>query len=116
MRSEQKLERQLSALEEELRTRLRDLLPEVAHNGSLLFMNSKFNPHRLNLAHLHAQSEHLLQTANSCVELRVQLGMDVAGSVADLFLAACRESADLDNAHRRGPRKLAAWLLEELSG
>jgi len=114
MDSEQKLQRQLTACEEDLRSRLRDLLPAIADDGSPLFTNSEFNPHGLNAAHMHAQSEDLLRAANSCVAMRAQLGLPIAGSAAALFIAACREGADLNNAHRRGPRRLASWLLEEI--
>jgi hypothetical protein len=112
----QKQELLLQLKESELRTLLQRLLPSVAENGSPIFMNSQFNPHGLLAAHLPEESEPLLEAANGCVELRQQLGLAVDGSVGELFLAACRESAALHDEHRRGPRKLALWLLGELSG
>lgn len=112
----QKRERILQSKEAELRLLLERLLPSVAESGSPIFTNSEFNPHGLLVAHLPVESEHLLEAANGCVELRQQLGLAVEGSIGELFLAACRESAALDDEHRRGPRKLARWLLGELSG
>jgi hypothetical protein len=56
----------------------------------------------------------LLQTSLACVEMRGALGLPVAGSVGDLFLASCREASN-SNPHRLGPRRLAAELLERLS-
>lgn len=114
MRNNQKLERQLRVLESELRSRLLESLPEVALSGSPLFFSSELDPHGLSLAHLHPESERILQAAKSCVDMRAQLGLSVVGSVGDLFLSACRESASLGDAHRRGPRRLASWLLAEL--
>jgi hypothetical protein len=48
------------------------------------------------------------------MELRAILGLDAEGGVADHFLIACREAASGD-AHRRGPRKLAEWLLMKIT-
>jgi hypothetical protein len=39
---------------------------------------------------------------------------DAEGGVAGHFLIACREAASGD-AHRRGPRKLAEWLLTKIT-
>ena len=44
MRGEQKLERQLQVLEQDLRSHLLRVLPGVADSGSPLFTNSEFNP------------------------------------------------------------------------
>ena len=47
--------------------------------------------------------------------MRDQLSLPTPGSLGDLFIEACRENADLDNPHRRGPRRLAQALWETLS-
>ena len=114
MRSVHKLERQLQLQEAELRLTLQRLLPGVADNGAAIFTNSAFNPHELNLAHVPPESESLLRAANACTELRQQLGLAIEGSVGGLYLAACREAAALNNPQRRGPRRLAEWVLAEL--
>jgi hypothetical protein len=57
--------------------------------------------------------EDLFASANRCLELRAELGLDVAGSAADNILIACREAASGDAQHR-GPRKRAEWLLQRL--
>ena len=63
---------------------------------------------------LPADANDLLHEAQSCIQLREQMGLPVAGSVGQLFIKACQESANYQNAHRRGPRRLAESLLAQL--
>ena len=100
--------------ETNLRESLLEMLPIVAETGEQLFMNSRFNPHRLPTHNLSKQAEALLETSLACVEMREALNLPVAGTVGNLYLVACEESAS-SNEHRRGPRKLAAALLEHLN-
>ena len=103
----------LREAESTLRESLIEILPEVAESGEQLFMNSQFNPHNLPSQHLSKQGEALLQTALACIEMREALELPVEGSVGELFIASCKEAASSDQ-QRRGPRKLAAALLERL--
>ena len=55
-----------------------------------------------------------LAMAKQSIELRSRLGVEIAGTVGQLFLSACTEASNCDNPQRRGPRKLASWLLTEI--
>ncbi len=116
MRNKQyeKLNRQLTLTEENLRTQLLRVLPGAAKSGANYFINSTFNPYSLLSAHMQPDAEEFLQLAEECLSLRDQLHLPKEGSVGDLYLMACTEAADLNNEHRRGPRKLAQWVAEQL--
>jgi hypothetical protein len=101
----------LDAVEAALRARLLALLPSAARDGAPLFVNST-NSQREIARYCHKDA--LFASAEACVELRASLGLEGEGEVAGYFLAACREAASGDP-HRRGPRKLAEWLLEKLA-
>jgi len=103
----------LEAEEAALRSKLLALLPSVARDGAPLFLNS-MNSHGEIARYCHRDADALFASAEACVELRESLGLGDEGDVAGYFLAACREAAS-DNPHRRGPRKLAEWLLGKLA-
>jgi len=113
-KQEKKLNKQLASTEAELKEKLLNVLPSATETGADLFSNSQFNPHKLNPAHLLPEAEKFLTLAKESISLRNQLGLQVKGSVGDLYLNACAELADLKNQHRRGPRRLASWMLEEI--
>ncbi len=102
----------LDAEEASLQARLLTILP-AATAGSQLFLNAVNSPNST-ARYSHEDADDLFASAQRCMELRAELGLDVAGSVADNFLIACREAASGD-AHRRGPRKLAEWLLTKIT-
>jgi hypothetical protein len=102
----------LDAEEASLRARLLELLPSAARDGAPLFVNST-NSQREIARYCHQDADALFASAQRCVELRESLGLEGEGEVAEHFLAACREAASADP-HRRGPRRLAEWLLERL--
>ena len=103
----------LDAEEASLRARLLAILPGTAAGGAQLFLNSTNSP-KTPARYSHKEADALFMSAQRCVELRQNLGLDAEGSVADHFLIACREAASGD-AHRRGPRKLAEWLLTKIT-
>jgi hypothetical protein len=103
----------LDAEEASLRARLLELLPSVARNGAPLFVNSTNSAEEI-ARYCHPEADSLFASAKACVRLRESLGLEGEGDVAGHFLAACREAASGD-AHRRGPRKLAEWLLVKLA-
>ena len=109
-----KLEAQLSASESELRERLLHALPHTAEHGDFLFYNSQYRPEYLRSHQLDPSCEPLISLSNECVALREQLGLAVQGSPGQLYISACIELANTSNGNRRGPRQLAAWLLNEL--
>jgi len=115
MSTDDKFTRQLESTERQFRDRLLALLPEAAKTGSPVFTNTTFNPHNVRPHLFRADADELLEDARACLRLREQLDLPALGSVGDLFIEACRESADLDNPHRRGPRRLAQSLLDTLS-
>jgi hypothetical protein len=103
----------LDAEEASMRARLLAILPGTAAGGAQLFLNSANSPKTL-ARYSHKEADALFMSAQRCVELRQNLGLDAEGSVANHFLTACREAASAD-ANRRGPRKLAAWLLTKIT-
>jgi hypothetical protein len=103
----------LDAEEASLRARLLAILPGAATSGSELFLNSTNSPKTI-ARYSHEVADDLFASARRCMELRANLGLDAEGGVADHFLIACREAASGD-AHRRGPRKLAEWLLTKIT-
>jgi hypothetical protein len=109
-----KLEAQLSVAETSLLNLLAQVLPGVALSGEMLFFNSAFLPDTIQPHWLPQESEELLSLANNAVLLREELGLSVVGTVGQLYLSACSESANYTNGNRRGPRRLATWLLGEL--
>jgi hypothetical protein len=103
-------EQALVNAESDLRQRLHQLLPKVVASGYPLFFNSQFSPHRLPILD---EAEALFEFSLACIRDRERLDLPVAGSVGHLFVEACEEAASI-NEHRRGPRKLAAELLDAL--
>jgi hypothetical protein len=103
----------LDGEEASLRARLLAILPGAAAGGSQIFLNAVNSPN-LTARRSHEEADDLFASAKRCMELRADLGLDASGSVADNFLIACREAASGD-AHRRGPRKLAEWLLTKIT-
>jgi hypothetical protein len=80
----------------------------------MLFFNSAFLPDTIQPHWLPQENEELLFLANDAMSLREELGLSVVGTVGQLYLSACRESANYANGNQRGPRQLATWLLGEL--
>jgi hypothetical protein len=108
-----KIELQLVQEEAALRQRLLQVLPSASQCGLDLFTNSQFNPHGLNTARLSPASQEFVRSSRQCIAWREALGLPAKRSVGQLFLAACEERAG-SSEHRRGPRRLSAWLLVEL--
>lgn len=107
-------EERLASSEGLLRSSLLEVLPRVASgDSSLLFTNSKYNPHKFPAHRLDEEAEAFLELALACIALRDHLGLPVDGTVAQSFLSACEEAGS-SYEHRRGPRKLAESLLEVL--
>jgi hypothetical protein len=103
----------LEAEEDSLRTLLLKLLPSVVSGGAQIFVNSADTP-AATARYSHREADTLFASAQRCVKLRESLGLVGEAGVAEYFLAACRESAS-DDPHRRGPRKLAEWLLAKIT-
>jgi len=103
----------LGAEEASRRARLLAILPGAAAGGTQIFLNSTNSPKTI-ARYSHEEADDLFTSAQRCMVLRANLGLDAEGGVADQFLIACREAASGD-AHRRGPRKLAEWLLTKIT-
>jgi hypothetical protein len=103
----------LDAEEASLRAQLLALLPSVARDGGQPFLNSRNSP-ETTARYSHKDADTLFTSAEGCVGLRKSIGLEGEGEVAGYFLAACREAASGDP-QRRGPRKLAEWLLGKLA-
>lgn len=80
----------------------------------MLFVGAQHLPGNVQPHWVSAGSEAILALAKESLELRDQLGLSVDGAPGQLYVLACRESADTNNDNRRGPKKLASWLLGEL--
>ena len=111
-RQRQRLEGELTASENELVDVLREILPYAIQTGFDPFTNSQYNPH--NLLHLDESVERCVRLAQDSVRLRSELYI-VEPGIGAAYLEKCAELADLDNPHRRGPRRLAASLMERLN-
>jgi len=109
---ESKALQELEVSERELKQVLLTRLPAVVEGGFPLFEIDALAP-AVRSGRVHEESERLYRTAESCLRSRDRLQLPVAGSVGSLFIAACAEFCS-SGEHRRGPRKLAAALLEEL--
>ncbi|WP_266160702.1 hypothetical protein [Dyella silvatica] len=109
-----KREAQLEATEGLLLALLEQVLPRIVDSGEMLFYHADFMPLAEQARWLPPECEVLLPLVKDSMVLRHELGLAVSGSMGELYLSACREAADVDNEHRRGPRRLAAWLLGEL--
>ena len=110
----EKLTLELETEEMRLREKLLEILPDAAVSGSNPFTNSEFNPSNLRPHQFHQDAETLLAAARNCVQLRESLNLDRTESVGALFLATCQEHGSKDQ-QRRGPRRLAAALLQAVS-
>ena len=108
----EQFELELEIRDEELLSRLERALPRAAMSGETLFVNSSNVPGGHLLRWSSSDAEGIFQLALTCVELRDRLGLPRAPSLADEFLKSCTEAGDVANDHRRGPRRLAAALLE----
>ena len=109
----EKLEQQLTVSECALKSQLLELLPGALAGNTLLFINSEFNSLGLRPHSLKSNSEELLSKSKECIQLRESLAMPIENSPGYLYISACKESASTDE-NRRGPRRLAEWLLGEL--
>ncbi|MDP3835735.1 MAG: hypothetical protein Q8Q82_17395 [Hydrogenophaga sp.] len=109
----EKKERALHQAEADLRAALQKLLPEAAKTGLPVFVNSRFRPEGMPSAALLTAAEGFLVSAQECVRLRQEIGLPIESSIGHVYLSMCSESASTDP-HRRGPRKLAEALLEQL--
>lgn len=109
-------QRKLEQLEQQLLGMLQAVLPGVAVHGENIFHNSENNPHQLNPAHLSRDGEELWQLAKACTAIRARLEKAGDNSPSESFVAACRESGNLMDPHRRGPRRLAAALFAQWGG
>ena len=113
LKRREQLEARLAEAESQLRAVLQKLLPRAAQSGESVFFNSENLPKGYPPRIVPVEAEQSFRLASECRELSEQLGQPLIGSVAQLYLSACREAAS-DNEHRRGPRQLATWLLAEI--
>lgn len=109
------LERQLDQLETELATRLASDLPSVAAgHDSLYFYNADHNPSGFSSNKLSRRGSEAYLLACEIRDLRARLELD-SGCLAAVFIETVRDHADASNPHRLGPKRLAAWLAEQLT-
>ena len=109
-----KLEQHLAAVEMQLYSQLAVVLPRVVASGESLFFNSQHLPENFRAHWLPSEAEPLFLLSRECIDLREQLALGTAGSLAAAYLSACAEASSR-NPHRRGPRQLAESLLSEVA-
>ena len=108
-----KIEKNIEIVERELKSLLSECAARAEKTGEDIFSNtrySQYEPLRRN-----ESAEKLLALSIESIRLHEKASLDLSGSTATLYLDACRELSDTENEHRRGPRKLGAWLSKELS-
>jgi hypothetical protein len=81
---------------------------------TLFFFTEEFNPHHLASHQLPAVSAKLSALAIEILALRRRLRLSTRDVPAELFRTCLERSADLNDAHRLGPQRLAAELLARL--
>jgi hypothetical protein len=107
-------QRMLEDLERDLRGRLRaDLFVVSDGRDSLYFYNAEHNPFDLPRWRLSKRGGEAYRLACQIRDLRAELG-EPAACEASLLLDAIAHHADRDDAHRLGPKRLAAKLAEDL--
>ena len=109
------LERQLSVSEAALIERLLEILPRVVESGENIFLGGRFLPAHYHERWVSSLGTELLEIADDCIAQRNALAAPSETSVGALYLSVCTESADMRNGNRRGPRRLAAFLLSQLT-
>ena len=110
-RRDGKLARELAQREQELAERLRPLLTRAVERGLDLFTHQHNLPEDIAYHPAWAVNTECVEQAQTCTDLRRSLQLPATG-VADAFLVCCAERHSADP-HRRGPRKLAQWLLSQ---
>ena len=108
------MERELVTAERDLCDLLMRMLPLCAEHGTMIFFNSQNLPDGYRQHWLPKECDEMFDLANRCVSIRRSLGLTNSDTLGQLFLDACAENANMQNPHRRGPRKLATWLLAEV--
>jgi hypothetical protein len=114
----EKLKADLDQIEAELCRLIKEHLPGALDGDCLFFFNSDHPPPptfgRWPDRYIREYSEAILQLAKQSLALRRELILSTEDTPAALYLAACTESTSV-NEHRRGTRRLAEWLLDELA-
>jgi hypothetical protein len=112
----ERAELELKQLEHDLIRRLKAELPGIVdgHRNTLFFFTTEYNPHDFPEHYLTKTSDELLTISRETIALRKLLAKPTEGCVGRLFEAACAESADQDNPHRLGPKRLAERLLAQI--
>jgi hypothetical protein len=105
----------LDRIEAELCRLLIKHLPGAMDGDCLFFFNSALKPPEWEMPdrYIRDYQEEILELANQSLALRRELILPTENTSAALFLAACTESAS-GNKQKRGPRRLAKWLLDQL--
>lgn len=109
----EKVKTQLKALEQSFRDELMPRLKNAAKGkDSLLFCTSGLN--QFPQVRPPAESDQLFESAKKIIKMRNDLVMppDAGCQLASRYLDCCEEYNDIKNHNRRGPLKLAAYLLQ----
>jgi hypothetical protein len=102
----------LAALEAAFLEELKAEFECVTSGADTLFLfTEEFNPHGLASHRLPGASANLLSLATEILALRRKLQLSTRDVPAELFRTCLERNADLLDAHRLGPQRLAVELL-----
>jgi hypothetical protein len=101
--------------EKSLREAIIDLMESSSSGGAALLINNRYFPNLAKTGEFVEAAEALEESASSCVDLRINLGLPVVGSVGTLFLDASQELCTSEQ-HLNDPIPLCEALLRALKG
>jgi hypothetical protein len=108
-------EKLVAKTEKSLREAIIDFMETSPNSGGAMLINSRYFPNMAKNANLLYEAETLVESASSCVDLRITLGLPVVGSVGKLFLDASQELCNSEQ-HLNNPVPLCEALLRAVKG
>jgi hypothetical protein len=101
--------------EKSLREAIVDFMETSPNSGGAMLINSRYLPSMGKTGNLLYEAEALLESASSCIDLRISLGLPLVGSVGKLFLDASQELCNSEQ-HLNNPVPLCEALLRAVKG
>jgi hypothetical protein len=108
-------EKLVAQTEKSLREAIIEFMENSPNSGGALLINSLYFPSMAQKDNLLCESEALAESASSCIELRVSLGLPLVGSVGKLYLDASLELSNSEQ-HLNNPAPLCEALLRAVKG
>jgi hypothetical protein len=108
-------EKLVAQTEKSLREAIIDAMENSPNHGGAFLINSRYFPNMAKKGNLLDGAEALAESASSCIDLRMTLGLPVVGSVGKLYLEASQELSNSE-LHLNNPVPLCKALLRALKG